>query len=98
MTISHSDTSELVQLMEGTTTGALIPEIVRQGFQNLLAAEVSAALGVAKPRDVGGLSTQGAGSKVSIDPVSGCGPVLHQQSSSNLHITSYTRAQLQAET
>ena len=29
--------------MEGTTAGALIPEIVRRDFQDLLAAEVSAA-------------------------------------------------------
>ena len=29
MTLSHSGASELAQLMEGTTAGALIPEIVR---------------------------------------------------------------------
>ena len=45
MTLSHSDASELSQLMEGTTAGALIPEIVRRGFQDLLEAEVSAAIG-----------------------------------------------------
>ncbi|WP_370594501.1 transposase [Synechococcus sp. CBW1108] len=31
--------------MEGTTAGALIPEIVRRGFQDLLEAEVSALTG-----------------------------------------------------
>ena len=40
MTLSHSGASELAQLMEGTTAGALIPEIVRRGFQDLLEAEV----------------------------------------------------------
>jgi putative transposase len=45
MTLSHSGTSELAQLMEGTTAGALIPEIVRRGFQDLLEAEVSALTG-----------------------------------------------------
>ena len=43
MTLSHSGASELGQLMDGTTAGALIPEIVRRGFQDLLKAEVSAA-------------------------------------------------------
>lgn len=45
MTLTHSGSSELAQLMEGTTAGALIPEIVRRGFQDLLEAEVSAAIG-----------------------------------------------------
>jgi putative transposase len=45
MTLSHSDASELAQLMEGTTAGALIPEIVRRGFQDLLEAGVTAAVG-----------------------------------------------------
>jgi putative transposase len=45
MTLSHSDASELAQLMEGTTAGALIPEIVRRGFQDLLDAGVSADVG-----------------------------------------------------
>jgi putative transposase len=45
MTLSHSDASELAQLMEGTTAGALIPEIVRWGFQDLLEAGVSADVG-----------------------------------------------------
>ncbi len=33
MTLIHSGASELAQLVEGTTAGALIPEIVRRGFQ-----------------------------------------------------------------
>jgi hypothetical protein len=45
MTLSHRGASELAQLMEGTTAGALIPEIVRRGFQDLLEAGVSAAIG-----------------------------------------------------
>ena len=45
MTLTHSGASELAQLMEGTTAGALIPEIVRRGFQDLLEVEVSAAIG-----------------------------------------------------
>ena len=48
MTITHSGASELAQLMEGTTAGALIPEIVRRGFQDLLEAEVSAAIGASR--------------------------------------------------
>jgi transposase-like protein len=34
--------------MEGTTAGALIPEIVRRGFQDLLEVEVSAAIGATR--------------------------------------------------
>jgi putative transposase len=45
MTLTNSDASELAQLMEGTTAGALIPEIVRRGFQDLLEAGVTAAVG-----------------------------------------------------
>ena len=45
MTLTHSGASELSQLMEGTTAGALVPEIVRRGFQDLLEAEVSALTG-----------------------------------------------------
>jgi hypothetical protein len=45
MTLTHSGASELSQLMEGTTADALIPEIVRRGFQDLLEAEVSALTG-----------------------------------------------------
>ncbi|WP_255510532.1 IS256 family transposase [Cyanobium sp. LEGE 06143] len=48
MTLTHSGASELSQLMEGTTSGALIPEIVRRGFQDLLEAEVSAAIGATR--------------------------------------------------
>ena len=33
MTLTHSGASELSQLMEGTTAGALIPEIVRRLLQ-----------------------------------------------------------------
>ena len=45
ITLAHSGASELSQLMEGSTAGALIPEIVRRGFQGLLEAEDSAAIG-----------------------------------------------------
>lgn len=45
MTLTHSGASELNQLMECTTAGALIPETVRRGFQDLLEAEVSALTG-----------------------------------------------------
>jgi putative transposase len=45
MTLTHRDASELAELMEGTTAGALIPEIVRRGFQDLLEAGVTAAVG-----------------------------------------------------
>jgi putative transposase len=45
MTLSHRGASELNQLMEGITAGALIPEIVRRGFQDPLEAEVSALTG-----------------------------------------------------
>ena len=48
MTLTHNGASELSQLMEGTTAGALIPEIVRRGFQDLLEAEVSAAIGATR--------------------------------------------------
>jgi len=37
-TLTHNGTSELGKLMEGTTAGALIPETVRRGFQELLEA------------------------------------------------------------
>jgi hypothetical protein len=45
MTLTHNGASQLNQLMEGTTAGALIPEIVRRGLQELLEAEVSALTG-----------------------------------------------------
>ena len=44
MTLTHRGACELAQLMEGTTAGTLIPEIVRRGFPDLLEAEVSAAI------------------------------------------------------
>ena len=53
MTLTHSGASELSQLMEGTTAGALIPEIVRRGFQELLEAvgeAFSVAAGFSKRR------------------------------------------------
>jgi putative transposase len=49
MTLIHSGASELDQLMEGTPAGALIPEIVRRGFQGLLEAEVSSVIGAQRP-------------------------------------------------
>ena len=42
MTLIHRGPSELSQFTEGTTPGALIPETVRQGYQDMLEAEVSA--------------------------------------------------------
>jgi hypothetical protein len=41
MTLSHSDASELAQLLEGTTAGALIPEIVRGVFRTSWSAAAS---------------------------------------------------------
>jgi len=41
MTLTCSGACELNQLMGSTTAGALIPEIVRRGFQELLEAGVS---------------------------------------------------------
>jgi hypothetical protein len=38
MILTHRGGSELSQLKEGGTAGALIPEIVRRGFQELLEA------------------------------------------------------------
>jgi transposase-like protein len=48
MSLTNSGASELSQLMEGTTDGALVPEIVRRGFQDLLEAEVSATIGATR--------------------------------------------------
>jgi len=46
VTHTHSDAFELSQPMDqGNTAGALIHEIVRRGFQQLLEAEVSALTG-----------------------------------------------------
>ena len=49
MTLTHSGASELAQLMEGTTADALIPGIVRRGFQDLLEPDVTAS-GYSPPR------------------------------------------------
>jgi transposase-like protein len=48
MILTNNRPSELSELMEGTTAGALIPDIVRRGFQDLLEAEVSAAIGATR--------------------------------------------------
>ena len=45
MTLTNSGASELSQLMKATTADALIPEIVRRGFQYLVEAEVTALTG-----------------------------------------------------
>jgi len=45
MTRVNSALLELSQRMEGTTAGELIPELVRQGLQDLIEAEVAAVLG-----------------------------------------------------
>jgi len=44
MTLTHSGASDLSQPLEGTTGGALIPEIVRRGLQDLHEVEVSATI------------------------------------------------------
>ena len=38
MAFTHSGTSDLAQLIEGTTAGALIPQIVRRGYRDPLKA------------------------------------------------------------
>ena len=56
VTHTHSDAFELSQPMDqGNTAGALIHEIVRRGFQQLLEAEVSALTG-AQPTSVAPIS------------------------------------------
>ena len=45
MPISDSVATELSQLLGSGTAGELIPELVRQGLQALIAAEAAAALG-----------------------------------------------------
>jgi putative transposase len=45
MTLTHPDAFELARLIEGTSAGAQIPEIVRRGLQDLLEVGVSAAIG-----------------------------------------------------
>lgn len=45
MSISHTTTSELEQLLGSGTAGDLIPELVRQGLQALIEAEAATAFG-----------------------------------------------------
>jgi len=45
MPISHSAATELAQLLNGSSAGELIPELVRQGLQALIEAEAAAAIG-----------------------------------------------------
>jgi putative transposase len=42
---THSAGSELAPLLDGSTAGELIPEIVRHGLQQLIELEVAAVLG-----------------------------------------------------
>ncbi len=42
---THSAASELAPLLDGSTAGELIPEIVRHGLQHLIELEVAAVLG-----------------------------------------------------
>ena len=42
---SHSAASELAPLLDGSTAGELIPELVRHGLQQLIELEVAAVLG-----------------------------------------------------
>jgi putative transposase len=42
---THSAASELPPLLDGSTAGVLIPEIVRHGLQQLIELEVTAVLG-----------------------------------------------------
>ena len=42
---AHSAASELAPLLDGSTAGELIPEIVRHGLQQLIELEVAAVLG-----------------------------------------------------
>ena len=50
MTLTNIGASELSQLMEGTTAGALIPEIVRRGWLPLRCSTRSLLLGVPEIR------------------------------------------------
>ncbi len=45
MPTTHSAASELAPLLDGSTAGELIPEIVRHGLQQLIELEVAAVLG-----------------------------------------------------
>ena len=47
---SHSDAPELAPLLDGSTAGELIPELVRHGLQQLIELEVAAVLG-AEPHE-----------------------------------------------
>ena len=42
---AHSAASELAPLLDGSTAGELIPELVRHGLQQLIELEVAAVLG-----------------------------------------------------
>ena len=45
MPAKHSDASALAPLLDGSTAGELIPELVRHGLQQLIELEVAAVLG-----------------------------------------------------
>ena len=45
MPAQHSDASALAPLLDGSTAGELIPELVRHGLQQLIQLEVAAVLG-----------------------------------------------------
>jgi putative transposase len=45
MSTQHSDASALAPLLDGSTAGELIPELVRHGLQQLIELEVAAVLG-----------------------------------------------------
>jgi hypothetical protein len=44
MPSKHSDASALAPLLDGSTDGELIPELVRHGLQQLIELEVAAVL------------------------------------------------------
>ena len=58
ITLYQSDASELAQLMEGISAGALIPEIVRRGYQDLLEAGVAAAIGAQRHEHEAALTSE----------------------------------------
>ena len=45
MPTKQSDVSALAPLLDGSTAGELIPELVRHGLQQLIELEVAAVLG-----------------------------------------------------
>jgi len=45
MATSNSAASALTQLMQGNSAGELIPELMRQAFQDLIDLDIPAALG-----------------------------------------------------